>query len=277
MIDRWRRRFGARLFVMIRNETGSTRKSMRCREPNWPAPFSRSGYGAIHGNEEPRVIPAYRIRLSFWLSAIFLAFIPLLVSAATTSVSVGEGGARFNPESVTIPLGDTIEWVWLGNNHSVTTGTQFNPDGIFDSEIQNTGFRISFTFPEPGTYPYYCHVHGAMMTGTITVTAAPSSPTPTATPTPTAAPATPTPSSSPFSSHPLVFPPVTTAADIPISISEACLSILDGPCTNMWTYGGTYPGLTIRRPTGQTTRVTFTNNLPLLAGGKTVHHHGNHS
>ena len=45
----------------------------------------------------------------------------------------------------------------------------------------------------------------------------------------------------------------------------------------MWTYGGTYPGLTIRRPTGQTTRVTFTNNLPDLAGGKTVHHHGNHS
>jgi spore coat protein A, manganese oxidase len=45
----------------------------------------------------------------------------------------------------------------------------------------------------------------------------------------------------------------------------------------MWTYGGTYPGLTIRRPTGQTTRVTFANNLPSLAGGKTVHHHGNHS
>jgi len=34
------------------------------------------------------------------------------------------------------------------------------------------------------------------------------------------------------------------------------LAFLDGPCTYMWTYGGTYPGLTIRRPTGQTTRVT---------------------
>jgi FtsP/CotA-like multicopper oxidase with cupredoxin domain len=45
----------------------------------------------------------------------------------------------------------------------------------------------------------------------------------------------------------------------------------------MWTYGGTYPGLTIRRPTGQTTRLTFANNLPDFAGGKTVHHHGNHS
>jgi spore coat protein A len=45
----------------------------------------------------------------------------------------------------------------------------------------------------------------------------------------------------------------------------------------MWTYGGTYPGLMIRRPTGQTTQVTFTNNLDPLAGGLTVHNHGNHS
>jgi FtsP/CotA-like multicopper oxidase with cupredoxin domain len=33
----------------------------------------------------------------------------------------------------------------------------------------------------------------------------------------------------------------------------------------------------MRRPTGQTTRVTFFNNLPGLAGGKTVHHHGGHN
>lgn len=45
----------------------------------------------------------------------------------------------------------------------------------------------------------------------------------------------------------------------------------------MWTYGGTYPGLTIRRPTGQTTNVTFTNNLDPSAGALTVHNHGNHS
>lgn len=45
----------------------------------------------------------------------------------------------------------------------------------------------------------------------------------------------------------------------------------------MWTYGGTYPGITIRRPTGQLTNVTFTNNLDPAAGELTVHNHGNHS
>jgi len=64
---------------------------------------------------------------------------------------------------------------------------------------------------------------------------------------------------------------------VSIGIDQGCVQILDGPCTNMWTYGGTYPGITIRRPTGQMTNVTFTNNLDPAAGALTVHNHGNHS
>src|ERR1041385_6184596 len=78
-------------------------------------------------------------------------------------------------------------------------------------------------------------------------------------------------------SHPLLFPPVNTNANIAIGIDQGCVQILDGPCTNMWTYGGTYPGVTIRRPTGQSTYVTFTNNLSSAAGEMTIHNHGNHS
>src|SRR4030095_8678420 len=78
-------------------------------------------------------------------------------------------------------------------------------------------------------------------------------------------------------SHPLLCPPVNTNANVSIGIDEACVQVIDGPCTNMWTYGGTYPGLTIRRPTGQRTYVTFTNELDPAAGEMTVHNHGNHS
>src|SRR6266513_66461 len=106
---------------------------------------------------------------------------------------------------------------------------------------------------------------------TIQYTTATPTPTPTATATPTT-----TPTPTPFS-HPLVFPPVDTNAHVSIGIDEACVQILDGPCTNMWTYGGTYPGVTIRRPTGQMTNVTFTNDLDAAAGELTVHNHGNHS
>ncbi len=71
--------------------------------------------------------------------------------------------------------------------------------------------------------------------------------------------AAPTPTPGSFT-HPLVFPPVDTNGNVSISIDEGCIQILDGPCTNMWTYGGTYPGLTVRRPTGQPTNVTFMGN-----------------
>lgn len=80
----------------------------------------------------------------------------------------------------------------------------------------------------------------------------------------------------PFST-PLFIPPVLTDPNISINMQQTCEQVLPGPCTNMWTYNGTFPGPTIRRPTGQTAKVTFSNNLPLAAGPASVHNHGNHS
>src|SRR5436190_22936394 len=71
---------------------------------------------------------------------------------------------------------------------------------------------------------------------------------------------TPTPTPAP-STHPLLFPHVSTNANVSIGFDQACVQILDGPRPNMWTYGGTLPGITIRRPPGQMTNVTFTHNL----------------
>ena len=75
-------------------------------------------------------------------------------------------------------------------------------------------------------------------------------------------------------SMPLKIPPVLTGKDINISMAETEHQILPGNTTRMWTYGGSFPGPTIRRPTGVPTNVTFTNDLPAGAGSMTVHHHG---
>ncbi|HEU5142089.1 MAG TPA: multicopper oxidase family protein [Solirubrobacterales bacterium] len=64
---------------------------------------------------------------------------------------------------------------------------------------------------------------------------------------------------------------------IEIPIREADLQILPGEKTRMWTYGGTFPGPTIRRPAGQRTEVTFHHRLPREAGELTVHLHGGHN
>lgn len=81
----------------------------------------------------------------------------------------------------------------------------------------------------------------------------------------------------PFSTR-LTIPPVYTGDNIDIHMRQTGVQIMPtGPATQMWTYNGTFPGPTIRRPSGRTTRVTFHNDLPVTAGETTIHNHGNHS
>ncbi len=45
--------------------------------------------------------------------------------AATVTVNVGANGSlMFLPASINVNAGDTVQWVWKGSNHSVTSGTQ---------------------------------------------------------------------------------------------------------------------------------------------------------
>ncbi len=60
-------------------------------------------------------------------------------------------------------------------------------------------------------------------------------------------------------------------------IREAEVQVLPGPRTRMWTYDGTFPGPTIRRPAGHRTEVTFHHRLPRGAGELSVHLHGGHN
>lgn len=75
----------------------------------------------------------------------------------------------------------------------------------------------------------------------------------------------------------LPVPQVLTGSDIALTAQLADVQILSGPATRMWTFNGTFPGPTIRRPSGQATRVTLTNSLPADAGTLTLHLHGGHT
>ena len=75
----------------------------------------------------------------------------------------------------------------------------------------------------------------------------------------------------------LPIPRELTGNHIEIPIREAEVQILPGRKTRLWTYGGTFPGPTVRRRAGQRTRVTFDHRLPASAGELTVHLHGGHN
>jgi spore coat protein A len=76
---------------------------------------------------------------------------------------------------------------------------------------------------------------------------------------------------------PLPIPPVLTGASLEIPIIPAEQQILPGAKTRLWTFGGSFPGPTIRRPAGQRTEVTFHHELPTKVGELSVHLHGGHN
>ena len=79
-------------------------------------------------------------------------------------------GMAFNPAAKTISVGTTITWTNKDNTtHTATSGVPGAPDGIFNSGNLNNGGTFSFKFTTAGTFKYYCIIHGAMMTATMTV------------------------------------------------------------------------------------------------------------
>ena len=95
------------------------------------------------------------------------------LSAATVQVQVGGNSLKFNPASVDIQIGDTVQWTWSTGQHSTTSGTPGAPDGIWDSGIHSTPFTFSHTFSTAGSFSYFCTPHGACcgMIGSVTVRA----------------------------------------------------------------------------------------------------------
>jgi PKD repeat protein len=77
----------------------------------------------------------------------------------------------------TIHVGDTVKWVWVGNQHSTTSGTCISggiyggctSDGNWNSDFQIPPATYSRVFPNSGQFKYYCMVHLADMTGTVIV------------------------------------------------------------------------------------------------------------
>lgn len=116
--------------------------------------------------------------------------------AATETVKLE--GLAFKPREMTIDAGDTVRWEYVsGGNHTVTFD-----DGSYDSNpncvatLQINCFKQGDepkrrTFEAPGTFPYYCRVHGGPngqgMAGVVEVKGTSDSSTTSATATPVTA------------------------------------------------------------------------------------------
>jgi plastocyanin len=89
---------------------------------------------------------------------------------ATEIQLLSNGGNRFEPANVTVAVGATVTWTWVGGFHNVTSAGNPGFSGSGDPVAPPKSF--SHTFTTPGTYLYFCSVHGsptAGMRGTVVV------------------------------------------------------------------------------------------------------------
>lgn len=73
------------------------------------------------------------------------------------------------PHVITVSAGHTVSWLNDDSAfHSVTSGTYGAPTILFDSGYMDPAEIFTYTFDQPGTYPYFCTLH-EWMVGTIIV------------------------------------------------------------------------------------------------------------
>ncbi len=94
-------------------------------------------------------------------------------SGSSTTTPANSGGSEvevimtnrsYDPETVTIKVGDTVMWV----NEDAPQHDVVADNGEFKSDLFDKGQTFSFTFTQAGTYPYHCSIHPGM-TGTVIV------------------------------------------------------------------------------------------------------------
>lgn len=81
---------------------------------------------------------------------------------------------NFSPGTKTVAIGSTVQWAWNSctgdpyNGQSCVSHSVSFDDGTASSPVQDEG-TFTKAFNAAGTFTYHCSVHGAAMTGTITV------------------------------------------------------------------------------------------------------------
>ena len=112
-------------------------------------------------------------RAVFVLSAMFLALSGNIgleqVEPQQHTIIVDSNNLRFNPESITINEGDSVNFLWSGE---LLPHNSVEENGVFDSgdAERDVDYTYTFDFDQAGTYDFFCEPHQSVgMKGVITV------------------------------------------------------------------------------------------------------------
>jgi plastocyanin len=78
-------------------------------------------------------------------------------------IQIAAEGLKFTPPCLAIAVGQSVKFEGSLSAHPLSPGNANHPDaGSPNSPIRETtsGMSVEFTFDAPGTYPYFCELHG---------------------------------------------------------------------------------------------------------------------
>jgi plastocyanin len=91
-----------------------------------------------------------------------------------TSVSIVQDSSSlttdaFSPNPIQVNVGDTVTWINDdAQPHTVSSGENVTPSGLFEWGIMPPGATFQHTFTEAGEFPYFCLLHPNQV-GTVIV------------------------------------------------------------------------------------------------------------
>jgi plastocyanin len=106
----------------------------------------------------------------FLLIGVLAAFLVEAPAALAANQNVAVSSNVFTAKDVNVTQGESVTWHNNGGTHNV----HFDDDSyIMPNPASSAGWTVSRTFNTPGTFRYYCDIHGgpggAGMAGTVTV------------------------------------------------------------------------------------------------------------
>ena len=87
---------------------------------------------------------------------------PEACAGVQAKIAFGGSSLSFSPSTITVDPGQPVCWTWAGTTaeHNVKAD-----NGAFTSGPPTERGTFQFTFTTPGTYGYYCQVHGTLTAG----------------------------------------------------------------------------------------------------------------
>lgn len=112
------------------------------------------------------MVQSYRFAVAAFALSLCVGMEAAAAEAPTKSTgqTIVVDSVRFEPQALTVKIGDTVTWV----NKDPFPHTATSQAGGFDSKEIAPGQSWRYTTTRPGVFPYVCTLHPTMK-GTLTV------------------------------------------------------------------------------------------------------------